>query len=470
MNAPALSLLLLLAARPAFEPVPLPPLSPLEPEVASQIEVLHSELAAALARPGVPPGDVMEAYGLLGEHLHAYDLFEGAAACYRNALLVAPRDYRWLHLLADAARRMGDDAEAIRWNEAARNVRPEDAPTLVALGELYAESGRLDEAEASFRDALAKHPACAAALAGLGSVALGRGAFAEAARHLEAALRLVPDATRLRYELGMAYRGLGRREEARAQLALRGSVGVRTADPLVEGLRSLVKGEMARVVRGRLLFANGRFAEAAEEFAAAARSAPRSAANHVALGSALASAGCLEEAERSFRTAVELEPANATARFDLGLLLSRRGKSAEALPHLRAAADALPRDAAAQRMLAETLAATGALAEAVGVFRTAWRLAPRDEDVLLGGASALTRLERFREARDVLASANRELPESGRIARALAHLLAACPDRSLRDGARAFDLAQRVHAAIPSAEHARLLALARAECGPACER
>jgi thioredoxin-like negative regulator of GroEL len=119
-------------------------------------------------------------------------------------------------------------------------------------------------------------------------------------------------------------------------------------------------------------------------------------------------------------------------------------------------------------VLAESLVATGELQEAVRVFSTAWRLSPRDEEVILGGASALAKLERFREARDVLVLANRDLPTSGRIALALAYLLAACPDRALRDGVRAWELARQVQEAAPSQEHARLLALARAECGAAC--
>ena len=58
----------------------------------------------------------------------------------------------------------------------------------------------------------------AVARAGLGEIALREGRFNEAVDHLEAALERAPNAAQVYYSLGMAYRGQGRLEQARAQL------------------------------------------------------------------------------------------------------------------------------------------------------------------------------------------------------------------------------------------------------------
>lgn len=57
----------------------------------------------------------------------------------------------------------------------------------------------------------------------------------------------------------------------------------------------------------------------------------------------------------------------------------------------------------------------------------------------------------------------RRIPSSSRIAYALARLLAASPDGAVRDGARALDLAMRLHVADPSPRHAQVVAQAMAE-------
>ena len=82
------------------------------------------------------------------------------------------------------------------------------------------------------------------------------------------------------------------------------------------------------------------------------------------------------------------------------------------------------------------------------------------------------RLARYAEARRKLEEALRQIPASGVLSHALARLLAACPDRSVRDGTRALELALAVWHARPAAAHAETVALALAEldrCSEAAE-
>jgi hypothetical protein len=84
---------------------------------------------------------------------------------------------------------------------------------------------------------------------------------------------------------------------------------------------------------------------------------------------------------------------------------------------------------------------------------------------VLGVSILLADRERYREAIDVLASANQTYPERVRTATTLSRLLAASPDRSLRDGERALTLATRVYEVERSPAHGESVALALAELG-----
>ncbi|MEM6793225.1 MAG: hypothetical protein AAF725_04550 [Acidobacteriota bacterium] len=79
----------------AFEPesVEIPALDNLPSPAPEQIRELQERL-------GVAAGDaeLAQAYGELGELLHAYQLTDPAAACYRNARKLAPGEARWPYL------------------------------------------------------------------------------------------------------------------------------------------------------------------------------------------------------------------------------------------------------------------------------------------------------------------------------------------------------------------------------------
>jgi len=77
----------------------------------------------------------------------------------------------------------------------------------------------------------------------------------------------------------------------------------------------------------------------------------------------------------------------------------------------------------------------------------------------------LLQLSQYRNALEGLEDAHTRMPAKGRIAHALARLLASCPDVDLRDGQRALDLALRVYDARKTVTHAETVALALAESG-----
>jgi tetratricopeptide (TPR) repeat protein len=159
------------------------------------------------------------------------------------------------------------------------------SPGLVAphnnLGlSLYA-AGRLAEAEASFRRALALDPDDAEVLNNLGNLELARGERAAAQAHFRAALAAAPAHHRALYSLGMTLAQDGRLDEAR---------------PLVE---------------------------------AALRAAPQEAAIWDGLGSIARAQGREAEAEQAYRQSLALDPDYAFARAHLEELLAARAARGE---------------------------------------------------------------------------------------------------------------------------------------------
>jgi tetratricopeptide (TPR) repeat protein len=84
---------------------------------------------------------------------------------------------------------------------------------------------------------------------------------------------------------------------------------------------------------------------------------------------------------------------------------------------------------------------------------------------VLGLSILLADRGRYRDAIELVDSANRQFPDRVRTATTLARLLAAAPDRTLRDGQRALTLATRVYEVQRSPVHGESLALALAELG-----
>ncbi|HXO18689.1 MAG TPA: tetratricopeptide repeat protein, partial [Thermoanaerobaculia bacterium] len=417
------------------------------------------------AAPSSGEAALAAAYGELGMLYHAYDLRAPAEVCYRNAARHAPADHRWPHLLGALLENDGRLDEAAAAYERALALERGDVAALVHLGEIRRLQGRPEEAESALRRALAADPASPAARSLLGQVALDRRRYREAAELLKAALAQAPDATRLHYSLALAYRGLGDRARAAEHFARAGQVGLRPVDPLLDALAGLRAGERVHVARGKTAYQAGRFAEAADEFRRALAARPESLDARIDLAAALVALGDPRTAESELREALRRDPGNPTAHFNLGALLAAAGPSDEAHEHLAAAAQALPEDAGAHRALAHELRESGRLEAAAAEYARAVELAPADDAARLEEAETLVRLARYGRARERLEDGVRSLPESGLLAHALARLLAACPDRLFRDGARARALAAAVWRAGPTPDHAETLALAEAEAG-----
>ena len=454
---------LLPPARPNLLAVPLPDLDSLEPSVAQQIREVQQSVGTLVAKPSLGRSDLADAYGTLGQMYHAYEIFDAAEACYKNATRVKPDDFRWLHFLGYLHQQTGRLEEAVDFYDAALKARPDDHVVTVYLGDVYLRLNRRTEARLQFQAALDRFPA--AALSRLGELALVEGRFKEAIRNFESALERVPQATRIHYSLAMAYRGLGQLERAQTHLQQVGPGDIRPVDPLVESLQDLLRGERALAIRGRLAYQGEQYKDAADAFAKAVEAAPTSATARVNLGSALSRLGDTEGAIRELRTALRFDPQNVGAHLNLGMLLAGEGRHADAVDHLRIVVDQTPENVDATRVLARSLMKLERTDEAIAVLRQITSSDPGDEGTLLSLSILLSERARFADARDLLDRANRLFPNRMPTATTLARLLAASPDVSIRDGSRALALAMTVYEAQPTAVHSETVALSLAELG-----
>lgn len=449
--------------------VPAANLEGLEEPVARQLETLRGFVSERVADSNATATELADAFGELGRHYHAYQLSEPAEECYTIARRLAPQDFRWSYLAGYLYQSAGRLAEAAEQYERALAIVPDVPPALIRLGQTYLDLDRRDDAEKLLTEAYRLDPSAAAALSELGQLYLSAGRHAEAVQALEKALELEPAADLLYYPLGQAYRGLGKMEKARAALGRRGEVGVRPADPLIDGLDDLTTGERVHLLRGRAAFEAGSFAQAAEEFRSAVEAEPDSVRARINLASALAETGEVDEAIAVLAEVVEIAPGNATALFNLGLLYERRGDLELAAERFAGAVSYDGSDSEMRLRLADSLRRLGRPEEALPHYGKAVALEPGLEAAWLGEADTLVRLGRFDEAITRLETAHNLMPTAGQVAHGLARILAGCPDASLRDGARALDLALRVAKARPTLLHAQTVAMAHAEVGE-CDR
>lgn len=346
---------LLRPPKPTLIAVHLPDLTELENEVREQIKSQQDALAAVTKNPNATEAELSAAYGLMGQTYHAYSLTTPARECYVNAGRLAPRDFRWIYLLAKLDQQQGDAEQAIRGFKTVSSLRPDFVAAPVNLGNIYLELNRLDDAQSSFANALAIDKNSAAADYGLGQVALAKRNYAEAVNYFQKALELAPAANRIHYSLAMAYRGLGNSEQTKSHLAQQGTVGVRVADPLIDGLQELVSGARVHLVRGRMALEAKRYAEAVEEFRRAVAAIPDSVAAHINLGAALTQTGDLPGAMDQFEATLRLDPNNVTAHYNLAVLLANENKHEQAIAHLQVVTNINPEDTGARLLLAQEL-------------------------------------------------------------------------------------------------------------------
>ena len=430
--------------------IPQPDLGAVQNSVRDQIEAAWAELQAASQQAGINRAQLADAYGQMGKVYHAYDFFDAAAACYQNATNLAPRDFNWPYCLGRLYQDKGDVKKSIAHLSLANALRPNEVPVLVKLAEAYLADGQSETARKLFEQSLKLDGSLAASMAGLGKIAISERNFAKAIELLKTALQLQPKANSLHYPLAMAYRGIGDTQLAQVHLAQQGPGKPMSPDPLVADLEGLKKGEMIQWRRGNQAMHEGRYADAVKLYREMVDSSKEDPLPKIYLGNALAASNNLEGAKDQYQQVLRLMPQNATAHYDLGVIFLQMNSEPRAIEHFRAAIASDPGLKVAHFQLANLLVKGRKYEDAVQHYSRVIELSPENEFARLMKALSLVRLAQYREARRDLEEGVASLPDSSDLTLALARLLAACPDKSLRDGSRALQLVERVLKSQPS--------------------
>ena len=447
----------------------LPDVGRMHAAVRTQLGDAYRELELARGDAAVSDRQRGEAHGELGRLLLAADYPDAAGRCLRHAARLAPDEFRWPYYLGQVAIRLGDLTLAVESFERALEVDPDDFAAFVWLVHVYVDLDRPDEAERLLARAWAIHPNTQALLYQGGRAALAVQDYAEAVNRLEAALRLNPAATVIRYPLAMAYRGLGDLDRMQEHLARSGArTGGRSAaggavpfpDPLMAEVYTLLRSPQVHRDLGLQAAEQGDWPEAVRQLRQGAEMAPDNPVMRLNLGTALIRTGDAPAALVQLAAAVSLDPGFAAAHFLIGTLLERSGRDADAIERYAAAVASDADLSAAHLRLGDALRRTGRFEAALPHYREI-----QGEQARFGEAMALVRLGRHRDALQVLEAARERYPAEPSFPHALARLLAAAPDPGVRDGARALTLVERLAEEYRTVAVAETMAMALAELG-----
>jgi tetratricopeptide (TPR) repeat protein len=434
-----------------------PPSQPALPQVAldrfpaearQSIEAAYRE-ASTQTKDGA-------AAGRLGMVLQSWEQWTAALAAYQHAQAVASETFDWWYLAGIIETRLGRPADATRSFQRAVALLPTYVPARLKLAEALFDTGNL-QASATVYEALAKEgitPAAPAVQYGLGRIAAAQGDAAGAATHFEEACRRFPEFGAAHYALALAYRRLGRVDEAQREIGLQQrytNAWPGVEDPVAARIAPLREDARAHMERGIAAWKAGRLDEAIKEHEEAVRLQPTLAQAHANLiilyghakngGAASASA-----AEEHYRAVVALNSNLDEAHYNYGVLLMDLQRRDEAIDAFKQALLVNPHNASAHANLGLLLEMRQDIASAEEQYRLATQDDPTSRVNRFNHGRALVALGRLDDA--IAELGKLQVPEDAdtpryRYALAAAHLRAGHRDQGLTLARAARALAER---------------------------
>jgi len=290
------------------------------------------------------------------------------------------------------------------------------------LGEALVKAGRFDEAEAAFRRAVELNPQAVWSLFQLGELLRGRERFEEAVGFLRRAVELKSEVAEFNLGLGAALVKLGSAlEEGEACLRravelnpflaegfyFLGAAADRRGQPseAVEfysrGLELNPSGVECGLGLGEALGKLGRWSEAVERYGRMELASGPSGPVCFGLGQALGQLGRWEEGVVEYRRAVALGFAEAEVRHHLGYALGQLGRWEEGVVEYRLVVEVNPKSATVRHQLGYGLMQLGRWGEAAVELRRAVELYPGSAVVWQQLGDVLRELGEREEAEEV---------------------------------------------------------------------
>jgi protein O-mannosyl-transferase len=199
----------------------------------------------------------------------------------------------------------------------------------------------------------------------------------------------------------------------------------------------------ARNNLGNAFFRQGQVDKAVAHYQAALQINPNLALARYNLGVALLRNGRVHEAVEHFERALEIEPDFAKAQYNLGVTFVQLGRVSEAIAHYNKALEINPKYAEAEYNLGIALLQFGRLNEAVFHYNKALEINANYLEAHNNLGTALVQLGRVGDAMAHFQRAMEINPSNVEALNNMALLLATSPEKRVRNGVKAVELAER---------------------------
>lgn len=447
--------------------VPVPNLEGQAADIRSDLDKVRNAVNAALLKPEVSAAELARAYGELGGLYQASFLRQSAEPCFQNAMRLDPENFRWAYYAAWLADQTGQTSLALTRYEHARSLKPDYPPLTLRMADVWFDLNETDKAETAYREAARRQGLEAAALFGLGQIALLRRDYESAIGEFSKALQSDPAATRIHYPLAQALHAVKRDAEAKEHLAKRGDRLPTVKDPLIEELDAMKNSARRYFSRAMKAIEERDYGAAATAFALGLETEPDNATARVSYARALYLSDRKSEARQALERAVAQQPDNTLGLFLLGVLSDEAGDAAVAGDYYQRILVHEPGHGGAHFYLANYYWRQGDYASAQRHYAAAVADDPRNVPARLlyldtldkTGASAA-------QLKVALEAAVQHSPEQPLFTLRLVSLLATSKDTGIADPQQALRLARELaeqQQVIPPAREA--LALAHAATG-----
>ena len=354
--------------------------------VQNQFRAAYEELASNATSS--------ETNGRLGMLCQAYDELVGARAFYERAVALGPGTFRWQFYLGVVLKALGEQEQAIETLRRAARLRSEYLPVWAHLGEIYLAIGKHDEAERAYRKALDINPDCALAHYGLGRIETLRKNHETAARYLEESLAII-DAQESHYVLAIAYRKLGRMDEAQVHMLRSQQVKARliaAPDPLRVQIDQLKRGGRFDFFRGTQMVKAGDYRGAIRYFESVVKSQPGLAPlAHRELAKIKGQQGNWTAVAESCAFVLESRPMDSEILILYGVALLQLHREKEAIPILERALEQGASPAISLANLGKAYMELGQFEESIAQYRRALEADPGFHKMHRGLARAFSR-------------------------------------------------------------------------------
>ena len=441
-------------------------LDDMDTQARNSIQLARRQLNEALQAQPAQPDLLAAAYGELGGLYQVHFVFPAAEDCYLNAMQLDPTEFRWVYYAAWLNDTNGSTRQALALYEQARTLKPGYKALTVRLGNALLDLNELDQAQAAFEQVVDATGLEAAALYGLGQVALLRRDYDTAIDAFTRALTYDPAASRIHYPLAQALRATQRNDAAKAQLALRGDRPPSFRDPQIESLEALKIGSRIHFIQAMKVIKLQNYKAASEAFAEGLNSEPDNVLARISYARTLYLIDNTAAARQALEAALAIQPDNSLGLFLLGVLIEEQGDTGKAADFYRRAIIQVPDHAGAHHYLANQYYRQGNYATAAQHYASSIKgeadnlgtTVPYTGTLLLSEAPAATLMAALETAID-------RFPEYPGFRSLQILLQAGSRDPEIHNPAVALKSAQQLNEQYRIPPHQELLALAYAANG-----